>query len=103
MLTENAFPRGGTGGNTPFVTLGPIGFSPTSCLSTAIKPRWSPNRHQDGKMRAHDDPVVETPDFLLAALERANEAVVIVDRDLRVTHFNEAPELIWQLDRAEAL
>jgi PAS domain S-box-containing protein len=54
-------------------------------------------------MRAHDDPVVETPDFLLAALERANEAVVIVDRDLRVTHFNAAAELIWQLDRAEAI
>jgi hypothetical protein len=53
-------------------------------------------------MRAHDDPVVETPDFLLAALERANEAMVIVDRDLRVTHFNAAAELIWQLDRAEA-
>jgi PAS domain S-box-containing protein len=54
-------------------------------------------------MRARDDPVVETPDFLLAALERANEAVVIVDRDLRVTHFNAAAELIWQLDRAEAI
>jgi PAS domain S-box-containing protein len=54
-------------------------------------------------MRAYDGPVVETPDFLLAALERANEAVVIVDRDLRVTHFNAAAELIWQLDRAEVL
>jgi diguanylate cyclase (GGDEF)-like protein/PAS domain S-box-containing protein len=54
-------------------------------------------------MRASDDPVVETPDFLLAALERANEAVVIVDRDLHVTHFNAAAELIWQLDRAEAI
>ncbi len=41
-------------------------------------------------MRAHDDPVVETPDFLLAALERAG-------------HFNAAAELIWQLDRAEAI
>jgi diguanylate cyclase (GGDEF)-like protein/PAS domain S-box-containing protein len=54
-------------------------------------------------MRAYDGPVVETPDFLLAALERANEALVIVDRDLRVTHFNAAAELIWQLDRAEVL
>jgi len=54
-------------------------------------------------MRAHDCPVVETSDFLLAALERATEPVVIVDHDLRVSHFNAAAERIWQLDRAEAL
>ncbi|MGB9115241.1 EAL domain-containing protein [Bradyrhizobium sp.] len=54
-------------------------------------------------MRAHDSPVVESPDFLLAALERANDAVVIVDGDLRVSHFNAAAELIWELDRAEVL
>jgi diguanylate cyclase (GGDEF)-like protein/PAS domain S-box-containing protein len=54
-------------------------------------------------MRAHACPVVETPEFLLAALERANEAVVIVDHELRVSHFNAAAELIWQLDRAEVL
>jgi PAS domain S-box-containing protein len=29
--------------------------------------------------------------------------VVIVDHDLRVTHFNATAELIWQLDRAEVL
>ena len=54
-------------------------------------------------MRAHDDPLVETPDFLLAVLERASEAVVIADGDLRVSHFNTAAELIWELDRAEVL
>jgi len=54
-------------------------------------------------MRAPDGPVAETPDFLLAALERANEAVVIVDSDLRVTHFNAAAEFIWQLDRREVI
>ena len=54
-------------------------------------------------MRAHDCPVVETSDFLLAALERATEAVVIVDHELRVSHFNAAAERIWQLDRAEVL
>ena len=54
-------------------------------------------------MRAHDTPVVETPDFLLAALERANEAVVIADGDLRVSHFNAAAERIWGLDRADVL
>ena len=51
-------------------------------------------RHRDWMMRAHDYPAVETPDFLLAALERANEAVVIVDGDLHVRHFNAAAELI---------
>ena len=45
----------------------------------------------------------ETSDFLLAALERANEAVVIVDGDLRVTHFNAAAERIFGLDRSEIL
>ncbi len=54
-------------------------------------------------MRAHDYPVVETPDVLLAALERANDAVVIFDDDLRVCHLNAAAELIWELDRAEVL
>ena len=48
-------------------------------------------------MRAHDYPVVETPDFRLAALERANDGVVIVDGDLHVSHFNAAAELIWEL------
>jgi diguanylate cyclase (GGDEF)-like protein/PAS domain S-box-containing protein len=54
-------------------------------------------------MRANDYRGGETPDFLLAALERANDAVVIVDNDLRVSHFNAAAELIWELDRAEIL
>ncbi len=54
-------------------------------------------------MRAHDYPAAETPDLLLAAFERANDAVVIVDGDLHVSHFNAAAELIWELDRAEVL
>jgi diguanylate cyclase (GGDEF)-like protein/PAS domain S-box-containing protein len=54
-------------------------------------------------MRAHDTAVVETPDFLLAALERANEAVVIAEDDLRVSHFNAAAERIWKLDRTDVL
>jgi diguanylate cyclase (GGDEF)-like protein/PAS domain S-box-containing protein len=61
------------------------------------------NWHQDWTMRAHDDPVIETPDVLLAALDRASDAIVIINRDLRVSHFNAAAELIWELDRAEAL
>ena len=47
--------------------------------------------------------MTETPDFLLAALERANEGVVIVDSHDHVSHFNAAAELIWELDRAEVL
>ena len=54
-------------------------------------------------MSERDIPAVETPDFLLAALERANDAVVIVDRDLHVSFFNAAAELIWGLDRAEVV
>jgi diguanylate cyclase (GGDEF)-like protein/PAS domain S-box-containing protein len=54
-------------------------------------------------MRAHDCPVIDPPDFLLAVLERANDGVVIVDNDLRVSHFNAAAEQLWQLDRAEVL
>ena len=53
--------------------------------------------------RNYPVPAVETPDFLLAALERANDAVVIVDSDLRVSHFNAAAERIWGQDRAEVL
>src|ERR1700737_4815583 len=54
-------------------------------------------------MRSHDDGVVEAPDVLLAALERANDAVVILDGDHNVTYFNAAAELIWGLDRADVL
>jgi diguanylate cyclase (GGDEF)-like protein/PAS domain S-box-containing protein len=54
-------------------------------------------------MNAREYPLVETPDVLLAALERAKDAVVIVDSDLRVSHFNAAAELIWGLDRTEVL
>jgi PAS domain S-box-containing protein len=53
--------------------------------------------------RPHDSPVIETPDFLLAALDRANEAVMIADGDLRVRQFNAAAERIWQMDRTEVL
>jgi diguanylate cyclase (GGDEF)-like protein/PAS domain S-box-containing protein len=54
-------------------------------------------------MHTRDYPEVEISDFLLAALERASDAVVIVDSDLRVSYFNSAAELIWRLDRAEVL
>jgi len=57
------------------------------------------NGHRDWNMHAFD----ENPDVLLAALERANEAILIVDNDLRVNHFNAAAELIWGMDRAEVL
>src|ERR1700692_4473612 len=71
--------------------------------STGAAPRWLPDRHQDWTMHAHDCPRIETPDFLLAVLERANDGVVIVDSDLHVSHFNAAAELLWQMDRAEVL
>src|SRR6185437_5496693 len=45
----------------------------------------------------------ETSDVLLAALERANDAVVILDQDHYVSHFNAAAEQIWGRSRAEVL
>ena len=54
-------------------------------------------------MRATDTTAVESPEFLLAALEQAADAVVILDGDLRVSHCNAAAELIWGIPRAELL
>src|ERR1700733_6693066 len=52
-------------------------------------------------MSVHDRPAVESSDVLLAALERANDAVVILDQDHRITHFNASAERIWGVARAE--
>src|ERR1700722_17542099 len=52
-------------------------------------------------MRMQDYPVAETPDLLLVALELANDAVVVIDDNLRVSHLNAAAERIWGLDRKE--
>jgi PAS domain S-box-containing protein len=54
-------------------------------------------------MRASDCPTVDTTQFLLAALEQASEAIVIVDSDLCIRHFNAAAESIWGVRRAEVL
>jgi diguanylate cyclase (GGDEF)-like protein/PAS domain S-box-containing protein len=54
-------------------------------------------------MNAREYPLAETPDVLLAALERASDAVVIIDGDLCVSHFNAAAESLWGLKRAEVL
>src|ERR1700753_2569075 len=54
-------------------------------------------------MFVHDRPAVESSDVLLAALERANDAVVILDQDHRITHFNASAERIWGLARAGIL
>ena len=54
-------------------------------------------------MRASDYLTVDTPEFLLAALEQASEAVVIIDGDLRVSHFNAAAESIWGVAREDIL
>ena len=48
---------------------------------------------QGQTMRASDCPTVDTTEFLLAALDQASEAVVIVDSDLHVSHFNAAAEI----------
>ncbi|MHC2282364.1 PAS domain S-box-containing protein [Bradyrhizobium diazoefficiens] len=54
-------------------------------------------------MSASDCLVTETPQLLLAALERADDGVVIVDDAQRIIHFNTAAERIWKLSRTEVL
>ena len=54
-------------------------------------------------MSVHDRLPVESSDVLLAALERANDAVVILDQDHRITHFNASAERIWGRVRADVL
>ena len=54
-------------------------------------------------MGTHGKTITEAPDILLAAIERTNDAIVVLDSDLRVRHFNAAAERIWKLDRAEVL
>jgi PAS domain S-box-containing protein len=54
-------------------------------------------------MRASDSSAAGSSEFLLAALEQASDAVVIVDSNLRVSHCNAAAELIWGTPRAQLL
>jgi diguanylate cyclase (GGDEF)-like protein/PAS domain S-box-containing protein len=54
-------------------------------------------------MRACDCSAAESSEFLLAALEQASDAVIIVDGNLRVSHCNAAAELIWATPRAQLL
>ncbi|MCP3387571.1 EAL domain-containing protein [Bradyrhizobium sp. CCGB12] len=54
-------------------------------------------------MSASDCLVKETPDVLLAALERADDAIVIIDSARRITHFNSGAERIWKLARADVI
>ncbi|MBC9882082.1 EAL domain-containing protein [Bradyrhizobium sp. INPA01-394B] len=54
-------------------------------------------------MPASDAPVTELPDVLRAALECADDGIVIVDAAHRITHFNAGAERIWKLARADVL
>ena len=54
-------------------------------------------------MSASDCLVTEMPDVLRAALECADDGIVIVDDAHRVTHFNAAAETIWKLARTDVL
>ncbi len=60
-------------------------------------------RRQGRTMHALDGGVAETPEILLAALERVNDGIVIVDANRHVSHFNAAAERIWGMSRAEVL
>ena len=54
-------------------------------------------------MSASDRLVADTPHVLRAALECADDAIVIVDEARRITHFNAGAERIWKLARTDAL
>ncbi|MBR0791809.1 EAL domain-containing protein [Bradyrhizobium manausense] len=54
-------------------------------------------------MTTSDRLVTEMPDVLRAALECADDGIVIVDAAHRITHFNAGAERIWKLGRADAL
>ena len=54
-------------------------------------------------MSASDCVVTETPDVLLAALECADDGVVIIDGARRITHFNAGAERLWKLARTDVL
>lgn len=54
-------------------------------------------------MSASDAPVTEMPDVLRAALECADDGIVIVDGAHRIAHFNAGAERIWKLARADVL
>jgi len=54
-------------------------------------------------MRVHDCPAVETSEFLLAALDQADHAVIIIDSDHSVRHFNAAAERLFGFSRTEVL
>jgi diguanylate cyclase (GGDEF)-like protein/PAS domain S-box-containing protein len=54
-------------------------------------------------MRACDGSAAESSEFLLAALEQASDAVIILDGHLRVINCNAAAELIWGTPRAQLL
>ncbi|WOH70020.1 EAL domain-containing protein [Bradyrhizobium sp. BWA-3-5] len=54
-------------------------------------------------MRTSDCPTTDSSEFLLAALEQASEAVVIVNAERQISHFNAAAEAIWGLSRKDIL
>lgn len=54
-------------------------------------------------MSASDHAMTEMPDVLRAALECADDGIVIVDGAHRITHFNAGAERIWKLARTEVL
>src|SRR6478735_11369176 len=54
-------------------------------------------------MSADECLAAKAPEVLLAAMELADDAVVILDGERRITHFNAAAERIWKRARADVL
>src|SRR3954466_2098802 len=94
--------RGRRRNRNPFNTFDRYALRPHDAFHRG-RPRWVLNRPLGRTMLANDVPVIEDPDVLLAAIERTREALVIVERDGHVSHFNAAAERIWGLTRADVL
>lgn len=54
-------------------------------------------------MAASESLVTDMPDVLRAALECADDGIVIVDDERRITHFNAGAERVWKLARTDVL
>jgi len=91
----------GTGQTNGLDTIEAVALPTAWCLVTRLKRGWL--KPQGQTMRACDDTTIATPEFLLAALEQAIEAMVIVDGLHQVSHFNAAAERIWGMCRADVL
>jgi diguanylate cyclase (GGDEF)-like protein/PAS domain S-box-containing protein len=69
----------------------------------AVRPALSAGRQRDQGMPLENHTVGDSSVALLAGLEQAIDAVVMIDGANSVTHFNAAAERLWGYDRSEVI